>query len=170
MISGDGLPTRPVYERDRLSGYLACELTTASPMYVRGGVRPERFLSQAEPDPQFFYIDQEEQPVIPGSSLRGMLRALVEIAAYSKISAVTDQRLVYRAVGDVTTHGKRYREQLMQEDREKYFTPLIIGGYMAQESGGRRPAQRPDHRGIVSGREEDVIPAFQSSAGVHRIS
>lgn len=146
LMDFNELPDQDRYDPGSLSGYLDCELTTSSPIYIRGGVKPEDLLAQTEPAAQFFYVDREDQPVIPGSSLRGMLRTLVEIVSYSKVSAVTNKRLVYRAVGDVTTHGHRYRDQLMQEDRDKYYTPLMKGGYMEKDGSDWyiRPAQEVD--------------------------
>jgi CRISPR-associated protein (TIGR03986 family) len=52
--------------------------------------------------PDFFYtneVKKEESATIPGSSLRGMLRNLLEIVSYSKISFVQDTpKMFYRAV------------------------------------------------------------------------
>lgn len=126
-------------EKDRLSGYLDCELTTASPLYVRAGITPQYFRlgKDAKDQPEFFYMRNADEPVIPGSSLRGMLRSLVEIASFSKVSSVSnklvfDKRPVYRAVGDITSHGESYRKTLMRDEGEKHYTPLMHGGYMVR--------------------------------------
>lgn len=112
----------------RYSGYWDCELTTESPIYIRAGRQPSEN-RDASPS-EFFYLFDKEQPIIPGSTLRGMLRNLVEIVSYSKLSWVSDKELVYRAVGDITSHGQKYRDRLMRDDGNKYYTPLIQAGYM----------------------------------------
>jgi len=103
------LPAR--YDDERHTGQLTCILTTESPLYVRCGYTPEEYARLAQepfsnltPEEQqrraqFFHRGNPEHPVIPGSSLRGMLRALVEIAGYGKLERVTDvPRFFFRAV------------------------------------------------------------------------
>ncbi len=139
------LPGHHMYDKDRLSGFLDCELTTESPLYVRSGRSPGD--NRDKKKPEFFHVFDKEQPVIPGSTLRGMLRNLIEIVSFSKISCVSEQNLVYRAIGDMTTHGQRYRDKLMRDDGRKHFTPLIQGGYMKKNINGGwaiRPAQTID--------------------------
>ena len=100
------------YDNDptRHTGSITCTLTTASPLFVRSGLDPDDFAALADKSfdeldddqkqryAQFFHYLSEDQPVIPGSTLRGMLRALVEIAGYGKMERVTDKpRYFYRA-------------------------------------------------------------------------
>lgn len=93
------------------NGYIECKLTTESPLYVRCGMSPEFFKKNGEksfhelgPDEkiemgQFFHRRNSECPVLPGSTLRGMVRSLVEIVGYGKIKWVTDDyKITYRAV------------------------------------------------------------------------
>ncbi len=95
-------PRLDVYHTDgRHTGWLDCSLTTASPLYVRCGLRPDQVGKvEAKDLPDFFYTDPDSlDPVIPGSSLRGMLRALVEIVSYSKVQPVgKGAKMTFRAV------------------------------------------------------------------------
>src|SRR5262249_13636941 len=112
-------------------------LVTESPTYVRAALT----LDEAEQGkkskdlPVFFYVWDKNEPVIPGSTLRGMLRALMEIAGFGKVTDVTNARLVYRAVGDTTKHGERYRELLMDEQGRgtKKYIPKFQAGYIRQK-------------------------------------
>ncbi len=82
------------------TGVIECTLITESPLYVRGGLSIEQVQQnlQSKDVPEFFALDRAAdqgnlpRPVIPGSSLRGMLRSLIEIAAYAKVSRVTDRQ------------------------------------------------------------------------------
>ena len=141
-LSVHELPDQGVYEADRHTGHIECELTTASPVYIRAALTPEQAKesTQSKDLPDFFFLNDKQRPVIPGSSLRGMLRTLVEIITYSKVSNVSDKKLVYRSVGGATNHDKHYRDQMMRLDKEdtskknvKYYTPLIHGGYMVKK-------------------------------------
>lgn len=150
-LSVTELPDQGIYEAGRHTGYIDCELTTASPVYVRAALTPEAANAgaQSKDSPAFFYLNDKAQPVIPGSSLRGMMRTLVEIVTYSKVSHVYDKKLVYRSVGGATNHDKHYRDQMMRLDKEdtskkntKYYTPLIRAGYMVKK-GARDWAIQP---------------------------
>lgn len=102
------VPTQDVYHGGRRTGWFECVLTTETPLYVRCALTPQQFdareaarSSKTKPpdQPDFFYTQNPLEPVIPGSSLRGMLRALVEIVSYSKVQPVTDKhKLSFRAV------------------------------------------------------------------------
>lgn len=112
-IDPESLPDQDRYYPDQYTGWIECELTTASPLYVRAALEPEEFersldekaeeklpwREQVRNKPDFFYTEDRLRPMIPGSSLRGMLRALVEIVGYGKMQWVTDQqRYFFRAV------------------------------------------------------------------------
>lgn len=162
--------TRPEPDSEaRFTGEIVCALTTESPLYVRGPFTPEEFDRQEQKEekerpwreqmrnkPDFFYTDPTDPakpPRIPGSSLRGMVRALVEIVGYGKVRDVPEHPLVYRAVGDTTEHGAKYRERIMRADGEGYnregkrcwqYTPKVKAGYMEQTGDGDwriRPAR-----------------------------
>jgi len=138
----DRLPDQGVYHPELHTGYIDCELTTSSPVFVRAGLTPEQAAAQKESKdlPDFFYLNDKKQPVIPGSSLRGMLRTLTEIVTFSKIGAVSKSPLVFRSVGGTTNHDSHYRDMMMRldpkesDDRNiKYYIPQIHGGYMVQK-------------------------------------
>jgi CRISPR-associated protein (TIGR03986 family) len=128
------------------SGYFDCELETCTPLYVRGMLTPQEMAggAEAKDKPEHFSLDGGRTPAIPGSTLRGLLRTLVEVVSYSKPGSVTKARQVYRSVGDTTRHGTKYRERIMQEDQKNVFTPKVQAGYMRFAEGDWyiQPAQR----------------------------
>lgn len=116
VISAHELPQQNHYDSQRHTGYLNCKLTTESPLYIRCGLIPTDFEIFDETSPtleelrkltkeerkrrtDFFKNPATQRRIIPGSSLRGMLRTLVEIITYSKIEQVSGyHRLFFRAV------------------------------------------------------------------------
>lgn len=140
----DDLPRHDEYSA--LTGCIECELTTRTPLYTRTALTPEFFrrwgdkvreMLQRDPAArdtyaQFFHLGDAAQPLIPGSSLRGMVRALVEIVGSAKVQWVTGESLVYRAVGDTTGLGQSYRRQLVDEQGHK-LTPKMQAGYMEKD-------------------------------------
>lgn len=92
------------------SGWIDCELETCSPTYIRGMLTEKQFaeFGQAGPDQlkdeqkkemaNFFGLNRDA-PVIPGSSLRGMIRQLVEIVGHGRMRYVSPvPTFTYRAV------------------------------------------------------------------------
>jgi CRISPR-associated protein (TIGR03986 family) len=101
VVQAEELPPGDRYHPDRHTGKIECTLTTASPLYIRCGLTLDEFkqCKEAKDLPDFFYIFDKLKPVIPGSSIRGMLRTLVEISSFSKIDRVSGkQKFFFRAV------------------------------------------------------------------------
>ena len=137
------------YHPGRRTGWIDVTLTTRSPLYIRGSLKPEDHqkmekeekggkentphLEKVRNRPDFFQTGNGE-PVIPGSSLRGMIRQMVEILGHGKLKPVMKTPLVYRAVGDTSSHGEAYRKLLMQEDpdstKRHHYEPLFEAGYI----------------------------------------
>jgi CRISPR-associated protein (TIGR03986 family) len=136
--SANDLPDHDRYYADRHTGYFEVTLTTKSPLYVRcpfilqDYLRQERgedanapFRQQVRNTPHFFYTRDRNQPVIPGSSLRGMLRNVLEIVSYGKVQWVTDKKLFFRTVDD-TTVGRYYRGRM---------TGKVEAGFLTRRGG-----------------------------------
>ncbi|PPT10422.1 DUF324 domain-containing protein [Geitlerinema sp. FC II] len=116
---------------------------------------------EAKDLPEFFYIDEETKlPVIPGSSLRGMMRTLVEIASFGKIERVSDnQRLFFRAVGSnpkKESWGKEYKQ---------YVTPKQVkAGYLQKDNKGWyiQPAMEKKNLTFAWVKQTDInLPEFK---------
>jgi len=97
----DALPSHNLFRSDRRHGYFDVTLTTESPLYIRGMLtRDEAENKEANRNkPDFFHTGDANSPIIPGSTLRGMIRSLVEIVTWSKLTRVSDRpKIFYRAV------------------------------------------------------------------------
>lgn len=116
VVLAQKLPLSDYYDLQRHTGYIQCTLVTESPLYIRCGLISDDFkkfgdrscnleeLAQLKLEEQkrwtdFFYNPANYHPVIPGSSLRGMIRTLIEIVTYSKIYKVSGHdKFFFRAV------------------------------------------------------------------------
>jgi CRISPR-associated protein (TIGR03986 family) len=141
-------PTPPPWEQhdrylpDLHTGWFDLVLTAETPLYVRCGPPANHAAEDARTNrhrQNFFHQGDPERPVIPGSSLRGMLRNLVEIVAFARLSPgwCTDHRLIYRAVGDTTSLGFRYRDTVLGPNQTNpprlffdYPVDRLRGGYL----------------------------------------
>lgn len=157
IVKPNEIPNQDRYSHH--TGYIDCTLTTRSPLYTRSAMTLEFFNDSGEKAfseldsekknerAQFFHVRNVEQPVIPGSSLRGMVRALVEIAGFGKVQWVSDAlKITYRAVA--ASHddplAEPYREMLGKFGRN------VRAGYL-KKSGDRwsiQPAKQPSGLGM----------------------
>ena len=167
------LRSHDCYHSNRHTGKIDCTLTTSSPLYIRCGLTQKEFSSGKESKElsDFFYTDLDRKvPTLPGSSLRGMLRSLVEIAGYGKLNLVSDRPLVYRAVADTSSIGNNYRNRLLREVGNKTYEFRAQAGYMrvtdngewkiipAQEISPEESFARIEHSEMPS----DLISYFES--------
>lgn len=157
VVDASQLPDHDAYleQGKGYSGWFEVKLETYSPVYVRGMLTMPQFLRQeagqyadtgeplpehenpefrrlAKNVPDFFYTRDPEAPVIPGSSLRGMLRSLLEVVASSKLQPVNDKpKMFFRAVAAPTNDPLKepYSQALGPNGRE------VRAGYLIQDAG-----------------------------------
>ncbi len=152
--SVDDLPDHDEYDRTLHSGYFDVMLTTRSPLYIRGPVPAKDFPrqerdSKVKNKPEFFHTGDEQTPVIPASSLRGMLRGLLEIISYGKMQWVSEKQLFFRTV-DRTTIGDHYRERMgdhvetgfLYRQGDRYSIQSLLNG-TRQAPHTRQSLQQP---------------------------
>ncbi|WP_293154628.1 MULTISPECIES: TIGR03986 family CRISPR-associated RAMP protein [unclassified Microcoleus] len=144
VVNAEDLPSGDRYHSECHTGRIECTLTTESPLYTRCGWHPDDFAEYGEksfqelPDEiknkraSFFVNPKTQQPTIPGSSIRGMLRTLIEIVSFSKIDRVSDEhRLFFRAV------AANPKKDSLGEEYKKYVEPKIIkAGYLKKDNEG----------------------------------
>ena len=163
-VSRRELPRHDRYEPGTYTGWFDCELETCSPTYTRGMMTPEQFekynpeteseLSDEEQaklkaSRAAFYSASEEKvggravPMIPGSSLRGLIRSLVEIAGYGKMQWLNNgTKVTFRAVA-------ASREDPLAEPYRSLIGPFsrnVLAGYLRKTQGGGweiEPALKP---------------------------
>ncbi len=118
-------PGHDCYQPGLLSGYFDCVLTTLSPLYIRSTLTLKEYQKRAngaekkrasDDKPDFFSPGGELR--IPGSSLRGMARMLVEILSSSALQAISHQQMFFRGVGDTRKfpHSAAYIQRLTEEN------------------------------------------------------
>lgn len=156
------------------SGWVELSIAAEAPLYVRCGVAPK----DADPEEprqnpnrqHFFHHGDENQPWIPGSSLRGMTRSLVEIMSLGKFAPVSDHTMFYRGVGDRSSLGLRYRDQFLEELgrlRFEYPSKKIQGGYLVRQGGGWaiRPAKAFHGETFIHVQYSDATPIIHGWGG-----
>jgi CRISPR-associated protein (TIGR03986 family) len=110
------------------NGWIELAIETLTPLFIRGPVTRkngewDRRVTRLRPD---FFTTPQGEPLIPGSSLRGMTRNLVEILSFAKIAPVTDERPFFRTVADDRI-GEAYRMRMIRGSRKP------DGGYIEKD-------------------------------------
>lgn len=107
---------------DGISGTIKCTLTTESPVYVRNGGNwtrddiANKDLSKEKKDAHSFFRVRDEF-IIPGTSLKGMLRSVIEIVSFGKLSRVDNHKYSFRDL----TKGHPYLK-LMRGSKAGWLT------------------------------------------------
>lgn len=103
------------FAEGRLSGYIELEVKALSPLFIKGH------------DGEFFRAN--EKPYIPGSSIRGLTRHILEIASYSALTVFEDKVLYRRST--LTDDGDKVNAGFMRYMNGKY---LIFPGNAKQDA------------------------------------
>lgn len=178
------IPDHDTYKAN--TGWIECELETLTHLYVRGMQTYSDF--QEFGDTAFYELDAEHKtrragffnvagnPVIPGSSLRGMIRALVEIVGYGKVSTVSAKQMIFRAVGDPSSLGQYYRAHVLGENKAAlpnnhfdYPSLRLRGGYLKRQENGWaiQPAMEYFDESFVHVSYEDARQAGIAPSSTH---
>ncbi len=100
-------PEKPVLDKFyNYSGYIELEIETITPLFIGSNEKNSKFFSPTG------------KPRIPGSTLRGMIRTLVEIVSYGKFGFCDkERRLYFRAVAGNSSLDKNYRKLFFDIDK-----------------------------------------------------
>lgn len=108
----DGAIARPMAdEARRWSGEIVCELEALTPLLVSGGQGKDKGEGT---ECRFMQVGGKN--IIPGTSIKGMLRSLIEILSFSGLKPVSKKKLFWREVAE--------------EDYRAYFPGEVKGGFL----------------------------------------
>lgn len=123
FVPAQPLPDFDRYHLDRYTGYIELEVEALTPIYIRDTLNDKEYKEKLEKEktkysdkapyanPDFFSPGGILR--IPGSSLRGMVRTLVEIVSYGKFHFYDDRRLYFRSFADkCKKFRKEYEEKI----------------------------------------------------------
>ncbi|MBL3587408.1 TIGR03986 family CRISPR-associated RAMP protein [Rhodovulum sulfidophilum] len=140
-----GVPSQDAPVDGGVSGTIDFTLTSDTPLLV-GGANDKK-------GEKTFMKAPGDCPVIPGSSLRGMIRNVMEIATFGKMQLVDDQRVTVRDL----QHGAKedYRDR-MSGAIDGAYAPRSFAGFLKFVDG--RPTLFPCEFGRIDHRDlEDLI-------------
>lgn len=119
---------KPSEDNELYSGTITCSLRALTPLLVAGATDSKEKSKDGPTKREFFKLNNGKL-VIPGSSLKGMLRSHVEALSRSFISIINDKKLFYRNV--TGTKSGDYKERGNFPDTQK--KEPILGGYIVKD-------------------------------------
>ena len=84
-------------------------------------------------DADFIIINGK--PVIPGSSMRGMIRSLVEIVSFSKMDFINDSRFYFRSFADSLPNLRdKYHDEINKQTKVGILFKKDLASYILVQS------------------------------------
>lgn len=114
IVKAKDLPDYDKYHNNRYTGFIELEIRTLTPVYIRDTLTVDEYKKKIEEEENNKNNENKKSQGyinsdffspgglirIPGSSLRGMIRTLVEIVSFGKFGFFYDRRFYYRSFAD----------------------------------------------------------------------
>lgn len=119
------LVTHDVPFKDGMSGEIPIEITAETPLLVGG---PRRKPGQNNQPGEVWPVetidrDANRRYAIPGASLQGLVRSILEIAAFGRLGPyVEDRRFGIRDISDTDTAREYYRNRMINRIKSGWLT------------------------------------------------
>jgi len=94
IVEAEKVPQFNQYHNDRFTGYLDLDIETITPVYIRDTLTKSESENKEIINPDFYSPGGRLK--IPGSSLRGLTKTMVEILSFSKFGSFEDKQLYFR--------------------------------------------------------------------------
>jgi len=122
---------------DGISGIIECHLKTTSEIYVRNGGKWNRedIVSEQRTDAQSFFKVGNEF-IIPGTSLKGMIRNVLEIASFGKMNKVDNRRYSVRDLNNKSVYRKNMSRKVEDKsipEKDRPYEALPHSGWLTQD-------------------------------------
>ncbi|MDS4031995.1 MAG: TIGR03986 family CRISPR-associated RAMP protein [Candidatus Contendobacter sp.] len=146
-----GLVSHDLPFRDGLSGHLDLTITAHTPILVGQEQQPATAHAPGQVHP---YQLPDGRYALPGTALKGMIRAVVEIASFSRMAMVDNQRL---GVRDLTPAARPfYGDSMTKPVGPQTYRALSKAGWLSFDTARRiwsiRPCEyaRVEHNDLVA--------------------
>lgn len=140
----DGSPvSHDVPYRDGITARITYKVIADTPLMVRGAATSVN----GKPTRVSFFRTPDNAVAIPGSSIRGLLRNVIEIASFGRLSRVNDHTYGVRDLQNRDVYGQYMAEIRQVPDPRGHGTkpepvPLVSAGWLRRLDDGERAALR----------------------------
>jgi len=147
VVASEEIPDFDIYDKDRKTGWIDLEIETKTPVYIRDSLTGDEVEAGKESKDHSDFYSPGGKEKIPGSSLRGMTRHLLEIVSFGKFGPFDDKRLYHRGMADSSDSLKKTYSGNMMEDVGGAYGIKPVAGYFKKQGTGYviAPASRTDN-------------------------
>lgn len=179
LLENDEIPKCDIPFRDGLSGEIAVEFQATRPIYIRAeGHHSKEAIGSAiersngnpacvEEEPlsshSRFYRLPDGQFALPGTSVKGMLRSVLEIVSFSRMFGVQDDRF---AVRDLNARQPNIFKEWMTKSTSAGFAPKPMAGWLHLDQQKNWRLQ-PCHHARIEHRLLKNIRQYAASKNAH---
>jgi len=132
--------------KNRKTGYIECEIEALTLLYIRDALTENEYhAGKASAD----FFSPAGSPRLPGSSLRGLARNLVEILSWSKLATELKRIFYYRGLADQSNLRKEYQSHMSSFNaKAKSAIYKMNAGYLEKAGATYRiiPARKINNR------------------------
>ncbi|MEE9374630.1 MAG: TIGR03986 family CRISPR-associated RAMP protein, partial [Saprospiraceae bacterium] len=118
IVSAETPPSQDRFHENMLSGQIDLTITNKTPFFIRGRKWDKEKKEWVESEN--FFEWKKNKPAIPGSSLRGMVRSLVEISTFSELDMFDDKQL-YRRFNMITDKNDQINYGFLRKVGQEYI-------------------------------------------------
>ncbi len=134
IVEADPKLPQDKYYSDRFSGHIDCDLETLTPIYIRDSLTEDEVKKRIEAKNKSDFFSPADTVRIPGSSIRGMIRSLVEIVSWSRFGFFEDKNLYYRSFADISSLRDEYKNNINPKNKETGRSDYkMSAGYLVKE-------------------------------------
>lgn len=134
IVEADPKLSQNKYYSDRLSGHIDCDLETLTPIYIRDSLTEDEVKKGIEAKDKSNFFSPVDTVRIPGSSIRGMVRSLVEIVTWSRFGFFEEKNLYYRSFADISSLRDEYKNNMNPKNKETGRSDYrMSAGYLVKE-------------------------------------
>lgn len=124
--------THNAFHPDRFSGHIELDIETKTPVYIRDFLSQQDLETASASKSKFTFCQINGKAMLPGSSLRGLIRQMVEMVSFGKFTQFDDRRLYYRAMADSCEDLKKiYMDTMVSEEPERNGRPGLTQYHMS---------------------------------------
>lgn len=142
VVEAEPVPDFNAYHHNKHTGYIVLTIETKTPLYIRDSLTKDEMKEKedVERDEKKKYINPNffspgGRPCIPGSSLRGMTRNLVEIVSFSVFGFFErEQKYHFRSFADMSLSLKdKYTSKMLCGNASTGHSQQVKAGYLIKD-------------------------------------
>ncbi len=135
MPAKEKAPSWDHFHTGTLSGEICYSMTCLTPVYTKAAVPPRESDEDNPRYRDFFHHGNPMLPVMPGSTVRGLIRSVTSILSFSRVAECKDRRLFFRSFGRGVM-ADLYTRRMSENIRQAQGPHGVMQGFKSRTTSG----------------------------------